>query len=104
MLAVASSKRSALFPEVPTLAEAGYPGVEADTWFGVYAPAGVPPEVLARLNREINKALAVASVKARFQDVGGEATPISAGEFKAIAQAEARVFGALIRERGIKME
>ena len=50
------------------------------------------------------KALAVASVKARFLDVGGEATPMSPAEFKAIAQAETKVFSALIKERGIKME
>nr|HPL80808.1 tripartite tricarboxylate transporter substrate-binding protein [Burkholderiaceae bacterium] len=104
MLAVASNKRSALFPDVPTLGEVGYKGVEADTWFGIYAPAGVPAEVIARLNRDINKALAVASVKARFLDVGGEATPMSPAEFKAIAQAETKVFSALIKERGIKME
>ena len=104
MLAVASNKRSALFPDVPTLAEVGYPGVEADTWFGVYAPAGTPPEVIARLNRDLNKALATPAVKARFLDVGGEATPMSPAEFKGIAQAETKVFGALIKARGIKLE
>ena len=104
MLAVASNKRSALFPEVPTLAEVGYQGVEADTWFGVYAPAGTPADVITRLNRDLNKALATAAVKARFQDVGGETTPMSPVEFKAVAQAEAKVFGALIKERGIKLE
>jgi tripartite-type tricarboxylate transporter receptor subunit TctC len=104
MLAVASNKRSALFPDVPTLGEAGYKGVEADTWFGVYAPAGVPAEVVARLNREINKALAVAAVKARFTDVGGEATPMSPAEFKTVAQTETRVFSALIKDSGIKLD
>ena len=104
MLAVASNKRSALFPDVPTLAEVGYPGVEADTWFGVYAPAGTPPEVIARLNRDLNKALATPAVKARILDVGGEATPMSPAEFKGIAQAETKVFGALIKARGIKLE
>jgi tripartite-type tricarboxylate transporter receptor subunit TctC len=104
MLAVASNKRSALFPDVPTLAEVGYPGVEADTWFGVYAPAGTPPEVIARLNRDLNRALATPAVKARFLDVGGEATPMSPAEFKGIAQAETKVFGALIKARGIKLE
>lgn len=63
----------------------------------------MPPEVLARLNREINKALALPNVKARFQDVGGEAMPMSPAEFKGVGQAEARVFSALIWERGIKM-
>ncbi len=104
MLAVASNKRSALFPDVPTLAEVGYPGVEADTWFGVYAPAGTPPEVIARLNRDLNKALATPAVKARILDVGGEATPMSPAEFKGIDQAETKVFGALIKARGIKLE
>ena len=104
MLAVASNKRSALFPDVPTLGEAGYKGVEADTWFGVYAPAGVPAEVVARLNPEINKALAVAAVKARFTDVGGEATPMSPAEFKSVAQTETRVFSALIKASGIKLD
>jgi tripartite-type tricarboxylate transporter receptor subunit TctC len=104
MLAVASSKRSALFPEVPTLAEAGFKGVDADTWFGVYAPSGTPPEAIARLNREINKALALPQVKARFLDVGGEAAPMSPAEFKAVARGEAKVFGQVIRERGIRLD
>lgn len=104
MLAVASNKRSVLFPDVPTLGELGYQGVEADTWFGVWAPAGTPPEAVARLNREIGRALTLPAVKARFQDVGGEATPMSPAEFKATAQAEARVFGNLIRARGIKLD
>lgn len=104
MLAVASSKRSALFPDVPTLAEAGFKGVDADTWFGVYAPSGTPPEAIARLNREINKALALPQVKARFLDVGGEAAPMSPAEFKAVAREEAKVFGQVIRERGIRLD
>lgn len=104
MLAVASAKRSDLFPNVPTLAELGYQGVEYDTWFGLYAPAGTPATVVAKLNQEVNKALAQESVRTRFRELGGEATPMTSAEFKAIAIKEVNVFGPLIRERGIKAD
>ena len=101
LLAVGSLKRSPLFPQVPTLEEAGLKGFDADTVFGFYAPAGTPADVVARLNREINRILATPAVKDRIQSLGGEALPLSPAEFGARAMDDSRRFGAIIRERKI---
>jgi tripartite-type tricarboxylate transporter receptor subunit TctC len=101
MLAVASGKRSAYFPNVPTVGEGGFKGVEADTLFGVYAPAGTPAEVVARLNRDFNRALSQPLARERFATVGGEPTPMSPAEFKAAAAKEAAIFGPIIQARRI---
>jgi tripartite-type tricarboxylate transporter receptor subunit TctC len=104
MHAVASRKRSALFPEVPTLLEAGIKDVETDTIFGLWAPASTPVDIVSRINREVNKSLELAAVKQRFKDLGGEATPVSVAEFKSRIAAETSVFGAVIRSRNIKAD
>ena len=101
LLAVGSPKRSPLFPQTPTLEEAGLKGFDADTVFGFYAPAGTPTDVIARLNREINRILGTQAVKDRIQALGGEALPISPAEFAAKAGEDSKRFGAIIRERKI---
>ena len=101
MLAVGSPKRSALFPDVPTLDEAGLKGFDADSVFGFYAPAGTPADVVARLNREINKILGTQAVKDRITALGGEALPLTPQEFGAKASNDSKRFGTLIRERKI---
>jgi len=73
-LAVSSPQRVAALPEVPTVAESGYPGFEADQWYGIVAPAGTPAAVVARLNAEINKALALPDVAQQLAVEG--ATPV----------------------------
>ena len=85
LLAVGSPKRSPLFPNVPTLHEAGLKDFDADSVFGFYAPAGTPAEVIARLNREINKVLGTKAVQERIIAMGGEALPLSPAEFGARA-------------------
>jgi len=101
LLAVGSPKRSPLFPQVPTLEEAGLKGFDADTVFGFYAPAGTPADVVSRLNREIIRALGLPAVRDRIQALGGEALALSAAEFGAKAQEDSARFGAIIRERKI---
>jgi tripartite-type tricarboxylate transporter receptor subunit TctC len=101
LLAVGSMKRSPLFPDVPTLDEAGLKGFDADTVFGFYAPAGTPADVVARLNREINRILGTQAVKDRLVAMGGEALPLTPAEFGARAQEDYRRFGAIIKERRI---
>ena len=101
LLAVGSLKRSPLFPDVPTLDEAGLKGFDADTVFGFYAPAGTPPDVVQRLNREINRVLGTQPVKDRIVALGGEALPLSPAEFGAKATDDSRRFGAIIRDRKI---
>ena len=102
LLAVGSSKRSPLFPDVPTLDEAGLKDFDADSWFGFYAPAGTPPDVVSRLNREINKALSTQAVKDRILAIGGIPAPMSPSEFNLRASIDSTRFGALIKARGIK--
>lgn len=101
LLAVGSPQRSPLFPDVPTLDEAGLRGFDADTVFGFYAPAGTPPEVVAQLNAQINRALALPAVKERIASLGGEAVPGTPAELQQRAAADSQRFGALIRERRI---
>ncbi len=104
LLAVGSPKRSNLFPDVPTLSEAGLAGFDADTVFGFYAPSATPADVVSRLNREINKILATASVKERIAALGGEPMPITPSEFADKASEDSKRFGAIIRERKIAAE
>jgi len=104
LLAVGSPKRSALFPDTPTLAEAGMTGFDADSWFGFYAPAGVPADILARLNREINRALQTPAVRERITALGAEAVALSAEEFAALQRADRERFGVVVREAGIKLD
>ncbi|MBN9412215.1 MAG: tripartite tricarboxylate transporter substrate binding protein [Burkholderiales bacterium] len=104
LLAVGSPKRSPLFPDVPTLDEAGLKGFDADSYFGLYAPAGTPAEVITRVNTEVNKILANASIKERIVALGGEAAPDTPAGFGARAATDSKRFGELIRSRGIKAE
>ena len=102
MLAVGSPKRSPLFPDVPTLDELGLKGFDADSWFGFYAPAGTPVDVVQRLNREINAALNSPAVKDRIQALGGIPAPMSAADFGQSAKTDSERFGQLIKSRNIR--
>lgn len=104
LLAVGSAKRSAMFPDVPTLDEVGLKGFDADTLFGFYAPAGTPPEVVTRLNREINKILATQAVQDRIAALGGVPAPMSPADFNNRAAADSARFGALIKARNIQSD
>ena len=101
LLAVGSPKRSPLFPEVPTLDELGLKGFEADTVFGIYAPAGTPQPVIARLNAEVSRILGTAALKERIAAIGGVPAPMTPAEFHAKAMEDSQRFGAIIKERRI---
>lgn len=102
LLAVGSLERSPMFPDVPTVAEAGYEGFNADTWFGIYAPAGTDPKIIERMNAEVNRALAMPNVQQRIADIGGVAAPMSPQEFAKKTQDDSERFGKLIKERNIQ--
>ena len=104
LLAVGSPKRSPLFPDVPTVAEAGMAGFDADSWFGFYAPAGVPADILGRLNRELNRALQTPPVRDRILAIGGEPVAMSAAEFAEVQRKDRERFGAVVREAGIRLD
>lgn len=104
LLAIGSDQRSPLFPDVPTLAEAGLPGFNADTLFGIYAPAGTPEEVLTRMNAEVNKALASPEVVQIIRALGADASPLSRAAFVEHQVQERERFGGLVRDLGLKLE
>src|SRR4051812_29869739 len=103
-LAVSSSKRSAALPSVPTVAEAGVPGYELVSWFGLAAPAGTPPEIVNSLNAQVSRVLADAEFLDRLKAAGGDPLPMGAGEFHAFLGSEIARWSRIIRETGAKLE
>ncbi|MBN8989723.1 MAG: tripartite tricarboxylate transporter substrate binding protein [Rhizobiales bacterium] len=101
-IAVLSSKRSPLAPDVPTMSEAGVPGLDVDSWLGIFAPAKTPPEVLAKLRREIRAALP--DLKERFEKSGGEVWDFPDDKLTAFVASEHETWTKLIREAGIKLD
>ena len=101
MLAVGSMTRSPLFPNVPTLNEAGLKGFDADTVFGFYAPAGTPQDIVTRLNTEINRIIATPAFKERMLALGGDPAPMSPAQFHDKAMEDAKRFGAIIQAKKI---
>jgi len=102
-LAVTSTRRSELLPDVPTVAEF-VPGYEASQWYGVGAPKGTPPEVIAKLNSEINAALADPKLKARLSDLGAELTPMTGAEFGKLIADETEKWAKVVRSANLKPE
>jgi tripartite-type tricarboxylate transporter receptor subunit TctC len=103
-LAVAASKRMALLPDVPTAAEAGVANYEASSWFGVAAPANTPPEVIARLHREIAAAVRTPVMMERFTKAGARLVGNSPAEFAAQIRNERVRWGEIIRAAKISAE
>ena len=101
-IAVLSSKRSPLAPDVPTMSEAGVPGLDVDSWLGIFAPAKTPPEVVAKLRREIRAALP--DLKDRFEKSGGEVWDVPDDKLNAFVASEHETWTKLIRETGIKLD
>jgi tripartite-type tricarboxylate transporter receptor subunit TctC len=103
-LAVAGKKRSAAFPDLPTLSES-YPGLEVTAWLGIFAPAGVPAPVLAKLHDEINRLLASAELRDKVLGVGGLEPFISTPEeFAALIRAEYAKYGEVVRATGVRID
>ena len=103
-LAVTSSRRIGALPNVPTVAEQGYPGFDATTWLGLVGPAGMPADIVARINAETVKILARPDVKDKLAFEGSEATPSTQQQFAAHIRAEHAKWGTLIREANIRIE
>ena len=103
-LAVGIKRRSALLPDVPTMIEAGVPGYEASTAFGVLAPAGTPRAIIARLNREIVTILRAPDLIERFAGLGLEAVGSTPDQYAEHLRAELAKHGKLIKAIGLKLE
>jgi tripartite-type tricarboxylate transporter receptor subunit TctC len=102
VLAALSAQRVATMPDVPTIAESGYPGFEANVWHAFIAPKGTPAAIIERLKTEIHKALADPEVKERLANLGAEVSPSTPQELAALVRAEHERYGKLIREADIK--
>ena len=101
-IAVLSSKRSPLAPEVPTMSEAGVPGLDVDSWLGIFAPAKTPPQAIARLRREIRASLP--DLKERFERSGGEVWDLPDDKLDGFVASEYQNWTRLIRDAGIKLD
>ena len=99
-LAVSTARRSAEMPAVPTLAEAGVPGYEATIWMGLFAPAGLPREIVARLHGEVGRVLAAPQARAAIAATGLEVSLSTPEEFAAFVRAEHAKWGKVVRETG----
>jgi tripartite-type tricarboxylate transporter receptor subunit TctC len=103
-LAVTSQTRIPDLPDIPTIAELGYPGFHATSWYGLVAPAGTPAPIIARLSAETRKALDSSVVRDKFAVEGVEVMSSTAGEFRTLLEREAARWGTIVRESGAKVE
>jgi tripartite-type tricarboxylate transporter receptor subunit TctC len=91
-------------PDVPTVAESGYPGYEALNWYGVLGPANLPKDLVERLNRDLGRALANPDAVAQLAKTGVEPHPMSPAEFGKYIESEYKTWGKLVKEAHIKAE
>ena len=103
-LAVTTAQRSAELPNVPTLAEAGVPGFEMSTWYGLYVTAGTPRDVVARLQAETARILKLPDIQTKLKGLGGEPGNVTPEQFAAMNKAEYERFGKLIKDANIKID
>ncbi len=104
-LGVTSEKRTALAPDLPTLAESGLPGFASVTWFGVYLPAGAPPALVERVNQAFNQAIQSPEVKASLAKLGVDAAaPGTPAQFNAMVKADSSRWGSVIRQHKITIQ
>jgi tripartite-type tricarboxylate transporter receptor subunit TctC len=103
-LATTGAKRATLMPDVPTVAESGYPGYEALNWYGFLGPARMPNDVVERLNREIVRALANPDAVAALHKTGVEPSSSTPADFGRYIEREYRTWGKVVKEAGIKAQ
>jgi len=104
-LAVTTLARSPAVPDLPTIAEAGLPGFDLTTWFGLMAPAGTAPEIVAKLNAEIVRALAAKDMRERLEKMGAEPPANNTPErFAAFIRAEAAKYAKVVKDSGARVE
>jgi len=103
-LAVTTAKRSALAPDLPTMAEAGVPGFDIATWFGLMAPAGTPPDIVAKWNADVTRILNSPDMRERLAAQGAEAAPDTPAEFSAFIAAELKKYARIVKVSGAKVD
>jgi tripartite-type tricarboxylate transporter receptor subunit TctC len=103
-IAVTTAQRSKLAPDLPTMAEAGMPGFDISTWFGLLAPAGTPPEVVAKWNADLVKALNSPEVREKMLAQGAEPAPTTPAEFAAFIAKERDKYARIVKASGAKVD
>ena len=103
-LAVTTEQRSPELPDVPTVAQAGYPSLRLDPWYGVLVPSGTDPDIVASLSQEISKALKLPAVQQRIKDLGATPKASTPGEFAGIMAHDTSRFREIIKSSGMKAE
>jgi len=103
-LAVTSTKRAAAMPDVPTIAESGVKGFDANTWFGLLVPKGTPEAIVTRLNTEVNKVLKMPEVSKKFAAEGGGAVGGTPEEFAALLKADYTKWGKIVKDSGATVD
>jgi tripartite-type tricarboxylate transporter receptor subunit TctC len=103
-LGVSTAKRSSALPNVPTIAEAALPGFDYNLWVGVFAPAGTPPDIVDKVNKDIDRLLQTPDVKERLATLGAEPMPMSPAEFRKFVQTEIDDSAKVIKAAGIKAQ
>ncbi|HEY3533863.1 MAG TPA: tripartite tricarboxylate transporter substrate binding protein [Casimicrobiaceae bacterium] len=103
-LAVTTAERSKLVPELPTMAEAGVPGFDISTWYGLLAPAGTPPDVIAKWNADVTKILSAPEMRERLAAQGAEAAPDSPADFAKFIASELVKYAKIVKASGAKVD
>jgi tripartite-type tricarboxylate transporter receptor subunit TctC len=103
-IAVTTSKRSPMLPDTPTIDEAGIKGISTGIWLGLFAPAGTPPAIVAKLNAEVNKVLQMPDVREKIANGGAQAVGGTSEEFAAFVKADYVKWGKIVKESGVKLE
>jgi tripartite-type tricarboxylate transporter receptor subunit TctC len=103
-LAAASAKRSAVLPDLPTMAEAGYPGVEGGLWYGISGPAGVPAAAAERLSKAVFAATALPDVNERFATVGGFSSPLGPKDYTEFIRKEMAKWAPVVKASGARVD
>jgi len=103
-LAVTTAKRSSLAPELPTMAEAGLPGFDISTWYGLFAPAGTPAPIVARWNADVTRILNTPNIRAQFIADGAEPAPNTPADFAQFIAAELTKYGRIVKVSGAKVD
>ncbi len=103
-LAVAAPERVPAFPDIPTAAEAGVPGYEVSTWYGVFAPKNTPPAVIERMTKELQKALQTTTIKEAWERNGSDVPDVTGKAFTAMVAAETARWQKVVTEAGVKLD
>jgi tripartite-type tricarboxylate transporter receptor subunit TctC len=103
-LAVTGAQRSQALPNVPTVAEAGLPGYEATTWFGLFAPARTPPAIIDKLNKAVNQALSKPEVIAEITKMGSEPMHMTPDEFRKLIASDTQKWRKVVKTANVKVD